>query len=97
MPTKKAVSDTSTLSQEERMDISHIATSMFAERQLADAAKGKAGIYESNPDSRQLYFKGIHDTLTSLETWSNMSIPMELMDQFVRALRAQTQDDSVQH
>ena len=50
-----------------------LALEMYDQRRKHDAAQGNGHIYTDNPDARALYFKGVHDAITCLESASKVS------------------------
>jgi hypothetical protein len=83
------------LGREERMQLDNMAISMYAERVAEDTRKKRATLYGANPDARQLYFKGIHDTLIVLEEWNAQAIDPNLMALFLEKLHDQTCEDDL--
>lgn len=75
-----------------RLHVEHMATTMYCNRVSEDTNKGKADLYQRNPDSCALYFKGIHDTLLCLEAWLGMGTPPNTLGMFMEALHSQTVD-----
>jgi hypothetical protein len=82
------------LTHEERTNISNMAAAMYSERVADDARMGRAEVYGKNPDARQLYFKGVHDTIMALNAWVEEGIDPNLLNTFIEALHDQTCEDT---
>jgi hypothetical protein len=73
-----------------KMDIAKMADNLYAERVSEDTKAGKSSTYARNPDSRQLYFSGIHDVLTCLDIWLKAGVSPDQLARFMDELHAQT-------
>jgi hypothetical protein len=72
--------------------LEHMAVSMFAKRVQEDTKRGLTTIYRNNPSARAIYFKGVHDTITCIETWSQMGLDTNTFAAMLQALHDQTME-----
>lgn len=78
--------------EDTRLQVQHIATSMYSARIEEDGLAGRAHMYRTNPDARALYFKGAHDVLACIEEWAKLRLPPNTFGMFLEELGKQTTD-----
>lgn len=94
MSKKNKIATTSTLTPDQRMSDEHLFSAMYSERQVDDASKNKAAPYDSNPDARMFYAKGVYDILKFLQIMFEENVPFDECERMLGIMRNQAKDES---